>query len=201
MARPIYRTGDTSVNILRTTVLSSLGLGLVLQAAPAGAWWQSYYQSIPYGHAPIPMSYQSMPGVLELWPGQAWLSRSLAPLASPAGPQFWQYPTLPYGPTSMWSSAMTTAGLYVQQNEIPAGYQIRVHTGQLDTPALDIGVQGGFLTIRTRSLTRAGGGNGMPMQQLGWATQSISLPTDANVAAMQLQQGDGVVEIFIPRGR
>jgi hypothetical protein len=35
---------------------------------------------------------------------------------------------------------------------------------------------------------------------LPYATQSIALPADANVAAMQMQRDDGLVEIFIPRG-
>jgi hypothetical protein len=41
----------------------------------------------------------------------------------------------------------------------------------------------------------------MQMRQSGWMIHSILLPVDANVAAMQMQRGDGVVEIFIPRGR
>jgi HSP20 family molecular chaperone IbpA len=91
-------------------------------------------------------------------------------------------------------------GLYVQQNEVPAGYQIRVHTGQMGLPVVDISVQGNLLVIRSQSST-TGGGNAMQMNQSGWSNQSISLPADANVAAMQMQRGNGVVEIFIPRGR
>jgi hypothetical protein len=94
---------------------------------------------------------------------------------------------------------MPTGGLYVLQNEVPAGYQIRVRTGQPGLPAVDISVQGGVLMIRSRS-SAVGGGNAMQTQQSGWSIHSIFLPADANVAAMQMQRGDGVVEIFIPRG-
>lgn len=96
---------------------------------------------------------------------------------------------------------MATAGLYVEQHQSPAGYLIRIHTGQRGAPAVDIDVQGGFLTIRTGAAEGAAGGTGMPVQQVAWATRWIALPTDANVAAMQMQWGDGVAEIFIPRGR
>jgi hypothetical protein len=191
------------MSLSRATALLGLSLGFTLQAAPANAWWQWYSHEIPYGSVPGLWHYQTYPAtpwVPELWPGQAWLWNQLAPLAGLWGPQLWQYPTLRYGPTTMWSSTMPTTGLYVQQNETPAGYQIRVHTGEPGVPAVDIGVQGGFLTIRSHPATKAAGGM-LSMQQAGWATQSISLPADANVAAMQIQRCDGLVEIFIPRGR
>jgi hypothetical protein len=75
-----------------------------------------------------------------------------------------------------------------------------VHTGQPGLPVVDISVQGSLLVIRSQSST-TGGGNPMQMNQSGWSNQSISLPADANIAAMQMQRGNGVVEIFIPRGR
>lgn len=182
---------------MRTTAL--LGLGLALQAAPAAAWWQRYSQSIPYGPVTGMGPYPTNPGVPYYGPNLSALWDFLAPLAGRGGPQFWQYPTMAYGPTALWSSAVPTGGLYVQQNEVPAGYQIRVHTGQPGLPAVDISVQGGVLMIRSRSFA-VGGGNAMQTQQSGWSIHSIFLPADANVAAMQMQRGDGVVEIFIPRG-
>ena len=187
------------MNLSRATALFGLSLGLTFQAAPAHAWWQWYSQEIPYGPVPGMWHYQTTPWTPELWPGQAWLWNQLAPLAGRGGPQFWQYQTGPFGPAP-WTYGMPTTGLFVQQNQTPAGYQIRVHTGEPGAPTVDIGVQGGFLTIRSHSATNAGGGM-MSMQQAGWATQSISLPADANIAAMQIQRSDGLVEIFIPRGR
>jgi len=188
------------VNKLQTTALLGLGLGLALQAGPATAWWQTYSQSIPYGPVtgigPYPTNN---PWVPYYGPNLSALWESLAPLAGRGGPQFWQYPTMAYGPTGLWSSAVPTAGLYVQQNEVPAGYQIRVHTGQPGLPAVDVSVQGGVLMIRSRT-SAVGGGNAMQMQQSGWSSHAIFLPADANVAAMQMQRGDGVVQIFIPRG-
>jgi len=195
----IHLNGEKTVNRLQATALLGLGLGLTLPTAPAAAWWQSYSQNIPYGPAMGMGYYPTNPWVPNYGPNLSALWDFLAPLTGPGGPQFWQYPTLPYGPMTLWSSATPTGGLYVQQNEILAGYYIRVHTGQPGAPAVDIAVQDGFLTIRTHST--GGGGNAMQMQHSGWSTQAISLPADANVSAMQMQRGNGVVEIFIPRGR
>ncbi len=187
------------MNLSRATAPFALSLGLTLQAAPANAWWQWYSQEIPYGSTPAMWSYRTTPWAPELWPGQAWLWNQLAPLAGQGGPQFWQYQTIPFGPAP-WTYGMPAAGLFVQQSQTPAGYQIRVHTGEPGAPTVDIGVQGGFLTIRRHAATNAADGM-MSMHQAGWATQSISLPADANIAAMQMQRSDGLVEIFIPRGR
>jgi hypothetical protein len=89
----------------------------------------------------------------------------------------------------------------VEQNQSPAGHLIRIRTGQPGTPAVEFGVQGGFLTIQSRATADTKGGMGMPAQQVGWATQWIALAADADVAAMQVHWGDGIVEIFIPRDR
>ena len=188
------------MNKLQTTTLLGLGLGLALQAAPAAAWWQTYSQTIPYGPTTGMGAYPTSPWVPNYGPNLSALWDFLAPLTGLGAPQFWQYPNLAYGPPALWSAAMPMGGLYVQQNEVPAGYQIRVHTGQPGLPVVDISVQGGLLVIRSQS-SATGGGNAMQMNQSGWSNQSISLPADANVAAMQMQRGNGVVEIFIPRGR
>ena len=193
--------GETNVNRSRATLLG-LGLGLALQTAPATAWWQWYSHNIPYGPAPGMWFYQAFPGypgVPGLWPGQLWLQEHLLSLANQGGPHFWQYQTPPFGTTTLWSATVPMSGLFVEQSQTPAGYQIRVHTGQSGPPMVDISTQGGFLTMRSHSAGGVGDG-GMQMQQAGWASQSIALPADANVAAMQMQRGDGVVQIFIPRG-
>jgi hypothetical protein len=188
------------VNKLQTTTLLGLGLGLALQGGPAAAWWQTYSQTIPYGPTTGMGAYPTTPWVPNYGPNLSALWDFLAPLSGLGAPQFWQYPNLAYGPPALWSAAMPMGGLSVQQNEVPAGYQIRVHTGQPGLPVVDISVQGGLLVIRSQS-SATGGGNAMQMNQSGWSSQSISLPADANVAAMQMQRGNGVVEIFIPRGR
>ena len=185
------------------TILVGLGLGLALQTGPATAWWQWYSYNSPYGIPPGMWLYQAFPGypgIPGLWPDQLWLQGYLLSLANQGGPHFWQSHTLPGGKTTMWSATVPMSGLFVEQNQIPAGYQIRVHTGQSGPPMVDISVQGGFLTISSRTGGSVGVGGGMQMQQAGSASQSIALPADANVAAMQMQRGDGVVEIFIPRG-
>ena len=171
------------MNRPRTTPLLALGLGLALQAAPTAAWWQWYSQEIPYGPVPAFWLYQNFPNLASVAPGQPW-----------------NYQTMPFGPMTMWTSTMPMSGLYVEQEQTPAGYLIRVRTGESGAPAVDIRAQGGFLTVSRQSAVAGSGGPGMQMHQSGFATQSLALPADANVAAMQMQRGDGLVEIFIPRG-
>ncbi len=129
------------MNKLQTTALLGLGLGLALQAAPAAAWWQTYSQTIPYGPTTGMAAYPTSPWIPNYGPNLSALWDFLAPLSGLGGPQFWQYPNMAYGPTALWSAAMPMGGLYVQQNEVPAGYQIRVQTGQPGLPVVDISVQ------------------------------------------------------------
>jgi hypothetical protein len=187
------------VNRLQTTLLG-LGLGLALQATPAAAWWQTYSQNIPFGPTTSMGPYPTNPWIPNYGPNLSALRDFLAPLTSLDGPQVWQYPNLSYGPTAMWSGFASMGGLYIEQGEVPAGYQIRVHTGQPGLPAVDISVQGSLLVIRSQT-SASGGGNAMQMGQSGWSNQSISLPADANVSAMQMERGIGGVQIFIPRRR
>ena len=173
------------MNRHQTTSLLGLGLWLTLQATPAAAWWQWFYQTNPWA-----------PGLT--W-GQPWAWGYPAPPMGQNGVQFWQYQSMPFGPINAGPSTMSTAGLHIEQNQSPAGYLIRVRTGQPGTPAVNIDVQGGFLMIQSGSSAGTTGGTGVQMQQFGWASQWISLPADANAAAMRVQWGDGVVEIFFPR--
>lgn len=177
-----------------------LGLGLALQAPPAAAWWQTYSQTVPYGPTTGWRAYPANPWVQNYGPNLSALWDFLAPLTGLGGPQYWLYPNMAYGPSAMWYGAMPMSGLYIQQAEFPVGYQIRVHTGQPGIPAVDIGVEGGFLVIR-RQTAVTGGGNAMQMIQSGWSNQSIFLPADANISAMQIERGNGMVDIFIPRVR
>ncbi len=171
-------------------------MGLALQtAAPDAAWWDWCSQEAPASPAHWMWYYQTNPGALGLARGRPWSADYLAPPFGQYGTQFWQYQEIP------WSSTRPSAGLFVEQSQSPAGYLIRVRTGQPGTPALDIGVEGGVLMIQSRSMAGASGGASMQMQQVGWATQWVSLAFDADVAAMQVQWGDGIVEIFIPRRR
>ena len=87
----------------------------------------------------------------------------------------------------------------MEQTETPLGYYARVNTGQQSLCEVDVNVAGNELVIRSRSAVDTG----MPlqMQQAGWRTQQLSLPANTGLAAMRMQRGDGVVEIFIPRVR
>ena len=198
---PINLIGNKTVNKARTTALLGLGLGLAIQSASATAWTQWYSQGMPYAPAPNIWFYQYIPTAPAFGPAQPWRWLYQTPTADPGGLQFWQFQSTPYQPTTIWSSTMSASGLYLEQNETPVGYMIRVRTGQNPAPAVDISVQDGFLMIRNRSVTGPGGGIPLQMRQTSWTTQWISLPEDANVAAMKIKPGAGVVDIFIPRFR
>lgn len=188
----------------QTRTALSLGFGLALgwQATfPAAAWWQAYPESAPRPPVPGARLNQTGPGFPDMTRGQAWTFGNPAAPTGPGALQFWHYQAMPFGPWYAWSSTMPTTGLSVEQSQSPAGYLIRVRTGRGATPAIDLDVEGGFLKIQSRSMTGTGAAGGMQMQQVGWSTQWISLAADADVPAMQVQWGDGVVEIFIPRRR
>ena len=176
------------VNSVRMTVLSAFGLGLVVQVAPAAAWTQWYAQNAPYASVPGMWFYQNIPTGPIFGPGQSWQWYYPTLPVNGGVPRFWQYQATPFGSNSLWSAGVPTSGLYVEQNETPAGYTIRVRHATARVPSIEVDAAGRSLTISSRSMT-------------GWSTQSISLPGDADVAGMQMQPGDGVVMIFIPRGR
>ena len=102
----------------------------------------------------------------------------------------------------MWSSTIPTAGLYVEQSQSPAGYNVRVYSGHPTAEDVTITVEGGALVIRRGSSASSSlSGGSMQTFRTGWSTQLVALPADANVAAMRMQRGNGVLDIFIPRAR
>jgi hypothetical protein len=165
-----------------TTAL--IALCLLLPAASASAWWQWFYQDIPYAPVPGMWLYQNIPqsGV----PGQIQ-------------PWFWQYQSLPTGPPTMWTSGTPMSSLFIEQSQSPMGYGIRIHTGGPGTQDIQVGLEGRALVIRKRETTGTVPGVPIQMQQSGWSTQWVSLPGDANLAAMRMSRGNGLVEIFVPR--
>ena len=162
----------------------SLGAGLALQAAPAGAWWQWYQQEVPYAPVPAFWFYQNIPQVPAFGQTQPWL---------------WYYQTPGAGSASMWTIPGPLSSLHVEQTQTPLGYYVRVNTGQQGLREVDVNVAGNVLVIRSRSVVDTG--IPLQMQQAGWMTQWLSLPADTDLAAMRMQRGDGVIEIFIPRIR
>ena len=194
----VIKTMDRKLSSGALSLGFALALGLQA-ASPAAAWWPGYPVNVPHPPAPGAGPNQLRPGVPDMARAQPWAFGYPAAPAGQDAVQFWHYQAMPFGPWYAWSSTMPTSGLYVEQSQSPAGYLIRVRTGQGATPAIDLDVEGGFLKIQSRSFAGAGAGAGMQMQQAGWSTQWISLAADADVTAMQVQWGDGVVQIFIPR--
>ena len=170
----------------RHRIATAIALGVLFPAASATAWWQWYHQDIPYAPIPGIWFYQNIPQ--DPRPGQM-------------RPWIWQYQTAPAGQTSMRSSTMPMSSLFVEQSHTPMGYTIRVHTGRPGTQDIEVGLEGHALVIKQREMTQTAPGMPMQMQQSGWSTQWVSLPADANVAAMRMSRGNGVVEIFVPRVR
>ena len=90
-------------------------------------------------------------------------------------------------------------GLFVEQSQSPAGYSIRVHSGQQGAQDIAIRIEGSALIIRRHSAACAVG-TPLQMQQAGWTTQLIALPADANVTATRIARRLDGIDIFIPRG-
>lgn len=159
------------MNRVRITAL--LAFGLLFQAPVANAWWQWYQQDLPYTLGPGWWFYQTAP--------QQW------------GPGAMNAPWLQYAlpsqaPMSWWNSQTAGSGLNVQQSQSTAGYLVRIQSATQAKPTL--GVDGQTLLIRSQ-------GNA----QSGWSAQWVSLPADANIAAMRVSRSPGLLELFIPRRR
>jgi hypothetical protein len=172
--------------VKRYRIATFIALGVLFPAASATAWWQWYHQDIPY--AP--------------WSGMWWFQN--APQGVVPGrmqPWSWQYQSVPDGPTSMWSSTTPISSLFVAQSHTPMGYRIRVHTGRPGTQDIEVGLEGHALVIKKREMSHTSPGTPIQIQQTGWSTQWVSLPADANVTALRITRGNGLVEIFVPRVR
>jgi hypothetical protein len=201
---------------MRVSALVGLGMGIAFQAAPAAAWMQWYYQDIPQGAVPGFWYFQSIPDHPTWVQPNFWFYRSIpqaptfggpwsdpyrSPTPGQAQPFFYQYQTFPMGASTMWSSAIPMSRLFVEQSQSPAGYRIRVYSGQPLAGDVNISIEGGALIIRQSSSASTAVGSPVQTYQSGWSSQLVALPADANVAAMQMQRGNGMVEIFIPRFR
>lgn len=170
----------------RYRIAATVALGVLFPAASATAWWQWFHQDIPNGPARGIWFYQNVPHVAA--PGQIQ-------------PWFWHFQSVPTGPTTTWSSPMPTNSLFVEQSHSPMGYTVRVRTGYPGTRDIEVGVEGHALVIKRREMTQTAPGMPMQMQHSGWSTQWVSLPADANIAALRMSRGNSLVEIFVPRVR
>jgi hypothetical protein len=179
--------------------LLGLAIGLAPQATPAAAWMQRNHHYFPIASPPAFWLYQQTAHGPNLSVPQLRFCQT--PASAQVQPVSWQYQWFPQGLASMWTTTLPMTGLYVEQSQSPFGYSVRVSTGHHAAEDVSITVEGGALVIR-RSLadgTHAGG----PKQTIrsSWFTQLVALPADANFAAMQMQRGNGIVDIYIPRVR
>ena len=165
-------------------IAASIALGLFFPATSAIAWWQWFHQDVPYAPGPGFWFYQMIPQVAA--PGRA----------ARQGQQFQSFTT---GPAGIWSTSIPMSSLFVEQTPSPMGYTVRVYTDYPRTQDIEIGVEGRTLVIKKREMARIPPGMPMQMRQTGWSTQWVSLPADANVAALRMSRGNGIVEVFIPR--
>jgi hypothetical protein len=179
--------------------LLGLGIGFAFEANPAAAWMQWYRQDVPFGPAPGFWLYQNIPQGPTLGLPLLWFYQT--PALVQGQPLFWQYQSFPQGLTTMWSSTIPTSGLYVEQFQSPVGYSVRVYTGHPTAEDVGITVEGGALVIRRIPSTETHSRGPMQAFHSSWSTQFVALPADANIAAMRMQRGNGMVGIFIPRAR
>lgn len=165
-------------------IAAAIAFGLLFPVTPATAWWHWYYQDIPYLPVPGMWFYQNLPQ---------------APAFGQSQPRLWNFQAVPSGSTSMWASTFPMSTLFVEQSQSQAGYSIRVYTGQPGTQDIEIGLEGRALFIRRSEHSRAFPGARLPIQQSEWTTQWVSLPADANLGALRMSRGSGLIEIFVPR--
>jgi len=194
--------------------MALVGLGLLLQTTSASAWWQWYQFGNPFGPPPAMWFYQNTPmgpateGAPGFWFYQGfptwgvpgfWLSQRTPTVPGQIPSGFWHQQLVPSGAVSGWRFSGPISGLFVEQSQSPAGYSIRVHTGQQGAQDLDMRIEGGALIIRRHHAARAVRAP-LQMQQAGWMTQLIALPADANVGAMRVAPRIDGIDIFIPSG-
>jgi hypothetical protein len=173
---------------MKMSILATvLATGLAAQSAPTAAWYQWYKQDNLFAPVPGFWFYQNFPyyGV-----------SSTGPLLGQTSPSFWSYQPSLY---TWWTLPSSPSGTYVEQSQSPSGYHVRVHAPSGRPGNLQIGVEAGAIIIRSSDQFAAGGP--LQAQQMGWFTRWITLPADANLAAMRMARSDDVVEIFVPRFR
>jgi len=170
---------------MNTSLLAAaLTTGLMAQSAPTAAWYQWYKQDVPFSSAPNFLFYQSIPYGI---PGTG-------PLLRQNSPWFWSYqPGLFY----YWTMPGVPNATYVEQTQSPSGYHIRVHAPSWQLDSLQIGVEAGAIVIGSNVRTTAS--SPLQAQRMGWSTQWVTLPADANLAAMRMSWSETGIEIYVPR--
>ncbi len=115
----------------------------------------------------------------------------------------WYSQSIPYSPVpEMWFyHNVPMSGLFVEQSQSPAGYSVRIRTGQTGLQDIEVGLEGRILVIKQREASRTAAGVPMWMQKSGWTTRWVSLPEDANVGALRMLRNGDLIEIFVPRVR
>ncbi|MFM1892160.1 MAG: Hsp20/alpha crystallin family [Pseudomonadota bacterium] len=106
------------------------------------------------------------------------------------------------GTLQPWPGGATlAAGFYVQQQQWPGGYGIRVYAPGRRTADVQVGVAGRTLLIRSQGGQRQAplGRGGPVFMQYGGFSQVLALPADADLQRMQISSRDGVIEIFVPQ--
>jgi len=96
-----------------------------------------------------------------------------------------------------------SAAFYVEQNQWPAGYGIRLYVPDRRTADIHISVEGSSLVIRSKDEEQLAprGAQGPVFMQFGSFSQWLILPPDADMSQMKLSSRGGVINIFIPRRR
>ncbi len=111
---------------------------------------------------------------------------------------WWQYSQTFFntGPTM-------SAAFYVEQNQWPAGYAIRLYVPDRRTADIHISVEGSSLLIHSKNEEQRTprGAGGPAFMQFGSFSQWLILPPDADMSQMKLTTRGGVIDIFIPRRR
>jgi HSP20 family molecular chaperone IbpA len=114
-----------------------------------------------------------------------------------------QYDQMLFRSQGWQSGPAVSAAFYVEQQQWPAGYGIRLYLPARRTADIHISVEGSSLLIRSEieEQLAPGGVPGPMFMQFGSFSQWLTLPPDADMNQMKLTSRDGVIGIFIPRKR
>jgi len=162
---------------------AALATGLAVQSAPTAAWYQWYYQDMPVGPIPGLWNYQNVPYQV---PGTNPFLGQTPPWLQFYRPDLFRW----------WTMPSMSSGISVEQDQSPLGYHIRVYVPGGHSDNLRIGLESGAIVISSSEQAAAH----RPLQ-MGWSSQWVTLPADANLAAMKMSRGEAGVEIFVPRLR
>ena len=131
------------------------------------------------------------------------LSLFLVSAAFAWGPSPWGYQNYqgPYG-ESRGRSQGVQKGIHVERGMDQRGYLVRIHLRGIETSAIEVGIVGTSLVIRSDQSTSTHSRGDFGERSFSHSfsmNRRIGIPFDADVSRMERNDAQGVIEIILPR--